>query len=219
VETHGGIHVLVSAFSSPYLPHVVVWFCVQWLGSLLSQYYGWSIQLTTSSSLFLPQRTTNLAVAVVYGTCTQYNRLVEKEKRQVRWHHHQFRHRLLFRDLAWRPYVRCIVTRLQVNNAGVNFNKGADNSVEFAEQVIKTNYYGTKRMIDAMIPLMKHSPYSARIVNVSSRLGRANGRRNVSLFNMFLSSHCDLFLVCSAFAFTSPFGSILSENWWCQSKR
>ena len=32
VETHGGIHVLVSAFSSPYLPHVphvVVWFCVQ----------------------------------------------------------------------------------------------------------------------------------------------------------------------------------------------
>ncbi|CAD6228358.1 unnamed protein product [Miscanthus lutarioriparius] len=65
-----------------------------------------------------------------------------------------------------------------VNNAGVNFNKGADNSVEFAEQVIKTNYYGTKRMIDAMIPLMKHYPYGARIVNVSSRLGRANGRRN-----------------------------------------
>jgi short-subunit dehydrogenase involved in D-alanine esterification of teichoic acids len=46
------------------------------------------------------------------------------------------------------------VTRLQVNNAGVNFNKGPDNSVEFAEQVIETNYYGTKRMIDAMISLM-----------------------------------------------------------------
>ena len=64
----------------------------------------------------------------------------------------------------------------------MNFNKASDNSVEFAEQVIETNYYGTKRMIDAMIPLMKHSPYGARIVNVSSRLGRANGRRNVSLF-------------------------------------
>ncbi|KAF8648661.1 hypothetical protein HU200_064709 [Digitaria exilis] len=65
-----------------------------------------------------------------------------------------------------------------VNNAGVNFNKGPDNSAEFAEQVIETNYYGTKRMIDAMVPLMKPSPYGARIVNVSSRLGRVNGRRN-----------------------------------------
>ncbi|KAJ3708503.1 hypothetical protein LUZ61_012208 [Rhynchospora tenuis] len=65
-----------------------------------------------------------------------------------------------------------------VNNAGVNFNRGADNSVEFAETVIKTNYYGTKRMIGAMLPLMRPSSFGARIVNVSSRLGRANGRRN-----------------------------------------
>ncbi|NP_001136617.1 (+)-neomenthol dehydrogenase [Zea mays] len=81
-----------------------------------------------------------------------------------------------------------------VNNAGVNFNKGADNSVEFAEQVIETNYYGTKRMIDAMIPLMKRSAYGARIVNVSSRLGRANGRRNrigdVSLRDRLLKDDC-----------------------------
>ncbi|CAD6235125.1 unnamed protein product [Miscanthus lutarioriparius] len=76
----------------------------------------------------------------------------------------------------------------------VNFNKGADNSVEFAEQVIETNYYGTKRMIDAMIPLMNHSPYGARIVNVSSRLGRANGRRNrigdASLRGQLLKDDC-----------------------------
>ena len=78
------------------------------------------------------------------------------------------------------------LTLLQVNNAGVNFNKGPDNSVEFAEQVIETNYYGTKRMIDAMIPLMKPSSYGARIVNVSSRLGRVNGRRNVSMLDRFL---------------------------------
>ncbi|GAB2289336.1 hypothetical protein Dimus_023641 [Dionaea muscipula] len=65
-----------------------------------------------------------------------------------------------------------------VNNAGVNFNVGSENSVENAEQVITTNYYGTKRMIEAMIPLMKPSPSGARIVNVSSRLGRLNGRRN-----------------------------------------
>lgn len=68
----------------------------------------------------------------------------------------------------------------QVNNAGVNFNTGADNSVESAEEVIATNYFGTKRMIKAMIPIMKPSPFGARILNVSSRLGRVNGRRNVS---------------------------------------
>ncbi|KAJ3678220.1 hypothetical protein LUZ60_002023 [Juncus effusus] len=65
-----------------------------------------------------------------------------------------------------------------VNNAGVNFNKGSENSVEFAETVISTNYYGTKRMIETFLPLMKPSPCGARIVNVSSRLGRADGRRN-----------------------------------------
>ncbi|KAF7830801.1 (+)-neomenthol dehydrogenase-like [Senna tora] len=65
-----------------------------------------------------------------------------------------------------------------VNNAGVNFNLGFENSVENACKVIETNYYGVKSMIEAMIPLMKPSTSGARIVNVSSRLGRLNGRRN-----------------------------------------
>ncbi|ERN06320.1 hypothetical protein AMTRI_Chr06g169960 [Amborella trichopoda] len=65
-----------------------------------------------------------------------------------------------------------------INNAGVNFNLGSDNSMEFAEEVIRTNYLGTKLMIEAMVPRMKPSPFGARIVNVSSRLGRLNGRRN-----------------------------------------
>lgn len=69
---------------------------------------------------------------------------------------------------------------LQVNNAAVNFNQGSDNSVEHAAQVCTTNYYGTKNMIQALIPLMKHSSAGGRIVNVSSRLGRLNGKRNVS---------------------------------------
>jgi carbonyl reductase 1 len=77
-----------------------------------------------------------------------------------------------------------------VNNAGVNFSRGADNSVEFAETVIKTNYYGTKRMIETMLPLMRPLPFGARIVNVSSRLGRANGRRNVK----FTTLMKDMFL-------------------------
>ncbi|XP_064960356.1 uncharacterized protein LOC135610145 [Musa acuminata AAA Group] len=65
-----------------------------------------------------------------------------------------------------------------VNNAGVNFNTGADNSVEFAEEVIATNYFGTKRMIEIFISMMCPSTSGARILNVSSRLGRVNGRRN-----------------------------------------
>ncbi|XP_020233478.1 (+)-neomenthol dehydrogenase [Cajanus cajan] len=65
-----------------------------------------------------------------------------------------------------------------VNNAGVNFNLGSDNSVENASLVIETNYYGTKRMIQAMVPLMKPSSPGGRIVNLSSRLGRLNGKRN-----------------------------------------
>lgn len=68
----------------------------------------------------------------------------------------------------------------QVNNAAVNFNQGSDNSVEYASQVCTTNYCGTKNMIQALIPLMKPSSVGARIVNVSSRLGRLNGKRNVS---------------------------------------
>lgn len=52
--------------------------------------------------------------------------------------------------------------------------------MEFAEDVIETNYTGTKNMIKAMIPLMRPSASGARIVSVSSRLGRLNGRRNVS---------------------------------------
>ncbi|KAL1533267.1 alcohol dehydrogenase [Salvia divinorum] len=65
-----------------------------------------------------------------------------------------------------------------INNAGVNYNAGSDNSVERAEQVIQTNYFGTKNMIKAMIPLMRPSEPGARIVNVSSKLGRLSGRRN-----------------------------------------
>ncbi|XP_058195711.1 uncharacterized protein LOC131312027 [Rhododendron vialii] len=65
-----------------------------------------------------------------------------------------------------------------VNNAGVNFNYGSVNRLEFSEQVIVTNYFGTKNIIKAMIPLMRPSASGARIVNVSSRLGRLNGRRN-----------------------------------------
>ena len=69
---------------------------------------------------------------------------------------------------------------LQVNNAAVNYNLGSNNSVEFAQQVVETNYYGTKNMVKAVIPVMRPSAAGARIVNVSSQLGKVNGQRNVS---------------------------------------
>ncbi|RAL50002.1 hypothetical protein DM860_016778 [Cuscuta australis] len=65
-----------------------------------------------------------------------------------------------------------------INNAGVNFNFGKENSVENAEIVIKTNYYGTKNMIKTMIPLMRPSSAGGRIVSVTSRLGRLHGKQN-----------------------------------------
>lgn len=81
-----------------------------------------------------------------------------------------------------------------VNNAGVNFNIGSDNSMEFAEKVIATNYFGTKRMIETVIPIMKPSASGARILNVSSRLGRVNGRRNrlgdATLLEQLLRDEC-----------------------------
>ncbi|KAL6009586.1 hypothetical protein ACLOJK_000014 [Asimina triloba] len=78
----------------------------------------------------------------------------------------------------WEAATKCQNLLELVNNAGVNFNSGSENSVAFAEKVIATNYFGTKQMTKAMIPLMKPSACGARIVNVSSRLGRLNGRRN-----------------------------------------
>ncbi|KAI4374621.1 hypothetical protein MLD38_012595 [Melastoma candidum] len=65
-----------------------------------------------------------------------------------------------------------------INNAGVNGNVGTEHSVESVQMVIDTNYYGIKNVTRAMIPLMRPSAAGARIVNVSSRLGRLNGRRN-----------------------------------------
>ncbi|KAK7252085.1 hypothetical protein RIF29_35799 [Crotalaria pallida] len=66
-----------------------------------------------------------------------------------------------------------------VNNAGVSFNELHENSVEHAETVINTNFYGPKLLIEALLPLFRSSPSSiTRILNVSSRLGSLNKMRN-----------------------------------------
>lgn len=66
---------------------------------------------------------------------------------------------------------------MQVNNAGVSFNELDENSVEHAESVVKTNFYGPKLLIEALLPLFRCSSSSSnisRILNVSSKLGSLN---------------------------------------------
>lgn len=46
---------------------------------------------------------------------------------------------------------------------------------EKAEECLKVNYYGVKRVTEALIPLLKLSK-SPRIVNVSSRYGQLRVR-------------------------------------------
>ncbi|ERN20251.1 hypothetical protein AMTRI_Chr06g200990 [Amborella trichopoda] len=61
-----------------------------------------------------------------------------------------------------------------VNNAAVSFNALHENSVEHAETVLRTNFYGPKLLTDALLPLFRQSPSKSRILNVSSRLGSLN---------------------------------------------
>ncbi|KAJ4726985.1 (+)-neomenthol dehydrogenase [Melia azedarach] len=52
----------------------------------------------------------------------------------------------------------------------VNWNEIATQTFETAEECLNTNYYGAKRMVEALAPLLQLSN-SARIANVSSLLG------------------------------------------------
>ncbi|XP_038678756.1 (+)-neomenthol dehydrogenase [Tripterygium wilfordii] len=78
-----------------------------------------------------------------------------------------------------------------VNNAGVSFNEIHENSVENAESVIKTNFYGSKMLTQALLPLFRPSSpisfSSCRILNISSRLGSINELRNPKLKEMLQS--------------------------------
>jgi NAD(P)-dependent dehydrogenase (short-subunit alcohol dehydrogenase family) len=65
-----------------------------------------------------------------------------------------------------------------VNNAAVTFNDIDENSVEYAETVINTNYYGSKLLTEALLPLFRRTSSSSRILNITSRLGLLNKLRN-----------------------------------------
>ncbi|XP_052142096.1 (+)-neomenthol dehydrogenase-like [Oryza glaberrima] len=73
-----------------------------------------------------------------------------------------------------------------VNNAAVSFNEIDTNSVEHAETVLRTNFYGAKMLIEALLPLFRRSAANSRILNISSQLGLLNKVRDPSLRSMLL---------------------------------
>ncbi|KAK4776707.1 hypothetical protein SAY86_005395 [Trapa natans] len=75
-----------------------------------------------------------------------------------------------------------------VNNAAVSFNDVDENSVDHAETVVRTNFYGPKLLTEALLPLLRRSPSSkSRILNISSRLGSFNKVKNQSIRRMLQS--------------------------------
>ncbi|KAJ8491972.1 hypothetical protein OPV22_013693 [Ensete ventricosum] len=69
-----------------------------------------------------------------------------------------------------------------INNAAVSFNEIDTNSVEHAETVIRTNFYGPKMLIESLLPLFRRSTATtSRILNISSQLGLLNKVRNPAL--------------------------------------
>ncbi|CAL9131825.1 unnamed protein product, partial [Musa textilis] len=69
-----------------------------------------------------------------------------------------------------------------INNAAVSFNEIDTNSVEHAETVIRTNFYGPKMLIESLLPLFRRSTAtSSRVLNISSQLGLLNKVRNPAL--------------------------------------
>ncbi|CAN1298685.1 (+)-neomenthol dehydrogenase [Linum perenne] len=58
----------------------------------------------------------------------------------------------------------CVLDIL-VNNAGVSFNEINQNSVQHADTVIQTNFYGPKRLTRALLPFFRRSSSVSRVLN------------------------------------------------------
>ncbi|KAJ4842540.1 hypothetical protein Tsubulata_020823 [Turnera subulata] len=90
--------------------------------------------------------------------------------------------------VSW--FEKCFrVLDILVNNAAVSFNEIDENSVEHAETVIKTNFYGAKLLTESLLHLFRCSDSISRILNISSRLGSINKMRNPSVKKMLLSEN------------------------------
>ncbi|KAM7280305.1 hypothetical protein ACFE04_007439 [Oxalis oulophora] len=76
-----------------------------------------------------------------------------------------------------------------VNNAAVSFNKINENSVEQAETVIKTNYFGAKLLTEALLPLFRFGSSKSRILNITSRLGSINKVKTPDVKKLLQGEH------------------------------
>ena len=70
---------------------------------------------------------------------------------------------------------------MQVNDENVDMLKEImKRTYEKAEECIRTNYYGTQRVTQSLLPLLQLSP-SSRIVNVSSLRGQLKVNKQTGL--------------------------------------
>ncbi|KAF8704253.1 hypothetical protein HU200_031752 [Digitaria exilis] len=84
-----------------------------------------------------------------------------------------------FPQLVSRP---CVWMERRNSAAPARFQQEIDtNSVEHAETVLRTNFYGAKMLTEALLPLFRQSPATSRILNISSQLGLLNKVRDPSL--------------------------------------
>lgn len=77
-----------------------------------------------------------------------------------------------------------------MNNAGANM---FELTHEGTVLVMETNYYGVKKVIKGLLPILRASPAGARIVNVSSRAGRMRVSKN-TLFHFHSNGVCFSFV-------------------------
>ncbi|KAJ7557993.1 hypothetical protein O6H91_04G020500 [Diphasiastrum complanatum] len=61
-----------------------------------------------------------------------------------------------------------------INNAGITIRTSplSSDSMELVHSLLRTNYYGAKSVIEAILPLFRHSPAGNRIINVSAVAGQ-----------------------------------------------
>lgn len=59
---------------------------------------------------------------------------------------------------------------------------------ENVELVVQTNYFGVKRVTEALIPVLRHSPAGARVVIVGSRSGLLRVRNYLKVVCILIDS-------------------------------
>ncbi|KAL8089212.1 hypothetical protein AgCh_038847 [Apium graveolens] len=74
---------------------------------------------------------------------------------------------------------KALLVQLSQNDGktGIRWNEIINDTYELSEKCIQTNYYGAKRMVEALIPLLQSSG-SPRIANVSSFMGKLENLPN-----------------------------------------